>query len=256
MKRIASTTFCELMSAAALAGVLMALGLCVTLWPSVSQAATVMGRCIEIGHLGEAGAHGFFVGDAQSFFADDAPSAAESDAPATAESMSTSAANSRVSDPCSQDWGSNSDADPSSNFCFEQADGQISTLPRLIAEWRGQKEAAAVVDSILLALDRDESAPESESELMVGPVLVSISPAAAPPEDPSDELVCSTNPEQCHSMPPLLILTEAVFTAVVRVPLLEAEIFHVEPSEPRAWAELRVGPQPGHRNLPEQPPRA
>ncbi len=148
--------------------------------------------------------------------------------------------------PCSDD----PDADPSANFCFEDAEGQISTLPTLLAKWRGEQAAEALVDQLNETIDGDDAHDELLAETTVSP--------APQPED-GDDASCSDRPDMCRSLPPLPP------TLVIDASASAARQDHFQRSIPpttlstddqRAWARLKVRPTPGYRTPPDQPPQA
>lgn len=223
------TTYRGLFSRAALV-----FGLLVVLWPATSHAA--VGRCMEVSDLADQGVETFILSglSVEQTGPKEAPSGELTDLEDSADS------------PC----GGDADADPSSNLCFEDADGQISTLPRLLAQWRGQQAAGAVVDSVLAAVDRAEAnQPEALAE-------ASVEPPAMPA--PSDGDSCSTNPDECRALPPLApTVVIDVSTTPARAGFADFDIpVRLSDDDTRAWARLRVGPRLGHRDPPDQPPRA
>jgi hypothetical protein len=147
--------------------------------------------------------------------------------------------------PCSVD-----DSDPASNICLEAANSPISTLPRLLVEANGKETAESVVNSIL---DRMEASDVEPHEFAVA-----LTPSPEPPPAGDDSKVaCSTDSEECRSLPPtpphikLDASAPAARDLTPSIDLLDA------PDEGRinAWTHLRVGPEDGHSRLPERPPR-
>lgn len=148
--------------------------------------------------------------------------------------------------PCSDD----PDADPSANFCFEDAEGQISTLPTLLAKWRGEQAAAALVDKLDETIDGGGAGDEPVAETTVNP--------APQPED-GDDASCSDRPDMCRSLPPLppTLVIDASASAA-RQDQFQRSIppTTLSTDDQRAWARLKVRPTPGYRTPPDQPPQA
>lgn len=238
--------------AAIFMAVVLAIGSVVFASPSSAVAAPGAQRCVDVAEFDVVGLHGFFEDSSSARLELDAELGAQESENASVENTAT---------PCELDLGDDEDADPSSNLCFEAAGEPISTLPRFIAQWRGEQEAAQAVDSILRALQSAESEQtrKPDGARPVGSALVAISLEMAPARNiPADDsLMCTTHPEQCHALPPLPTMTEIVAVAGVSIPRHLFETPPVAlPQENRPWAVLRVGPQSGHQRVPEQPPRA
>lgn len=148
--------------------------------------------------------------------------------------------------PCSDD----PDADPSANFCFEDAEGQISTLPTLLAKWRGEQAAEALVDKLNETIDGGEANDELLAETTVSP--------APQPED-GDSASCSDRPDMCRSLPPLpptLVVDASAGAARQEQFQRSVPPTTLSTDDQRAWARLKVRPTLGHRTPPDQPPQA
>lgn len=252
--------------ASAIAAALMLLCVAAVLWPAQALAAAGLGRCVDAASYQTlAGAHGFFVDDN------------EIDADLLRELLSidvgVDAVTASAPRPCAGGAGGESgDADASSNLCFADASEPISTLPRLIAQWRGEQEAAEVVDSLLRALNlggddfldaevSDDAGLRRAQALLNEPTLAAISldplQRATPRPQPGEQgLSCATAAETCHALPPLLQLpdiTAAVSLSPVHpgfgVPTIDV------PAAPPFWVDAAQGPRAGHARLPDQPPR-
>lgn len=252
------------------AGLLTAalLMLCVAtvLWPAQALAAGGFGRCMDsASYQALAGAHGFFADDN------------EIDAQRLQELLVSDLAESEPAAPVARPCagvadGEPGEADASSNLCFADVSEPISTLPRLIAQWRGEQEAAEVVDSFLRALnlgaeplaDADLSEDPGTSDALARlhePTPASSSQdslqRALPRPQPADpSLSCSTAADACHALPPLLQLPD-FSGAVSLIPAHPG--FHVPEIEilaqPPAWIAPLQGPRAGHTRLPDKPPR-
>ncbi|QDG51723.1 hypothetical protein FIV42_13490 [Persicimonas caeni] len=210
-------------------------GLVLLLWPTSAHAD--VGRCVEhtVSDLAEQG-----VASLLTMTPADAPST-----PALSLYDTEEVANET---PCGDD----PDTDPSSNFCFEDAQGQISTLPSLLAKWRGEQAANAVIDSMFAAVE------PADDEADAAPVVVAESVEVEPEPADSEGQSCRSNPDECRSLPPAPpTLTVDVSTASARQLLYELQLPpSLSEDNPRAWAQLRIGPLHGHRDPPEEPPRA
>lgn len=197
------------------------------LWPAAAEAQT--GRCLEVEDLAERGMAAFM------------KPPADSSVPASVEEEPTVT---DVDAPCSEDV---DDTDPSSNQCFEDAGEPISTLPRLLAQWRAQKTAAGVVDSVVRWAERGPS-----------PVVVAELPAA-PASEPIDLDAdsCGEDPAECRSLPPLppTVVVDASAPAARQLDSLLAfpSVLTAE-LDVRPWAKLRVRASLGHRDPPQRPP--
>jgi hypothetical protein len=147
--------------------------------------------------------------------------------------------------PCSVD----DDADAASNICLEAANSPISTLPRLIAEANGKETADMVVESILERMERNDVDTE-QVELAVTP-----SPDAAPVDDATG--ACSTDTEECRSLPPAPPTLQLDGSSAAARHLLAAIELQDASDDERvnAWAHLRVGPQDGHQRDLDRPPQ-
>lgn len=146
--------------------------------------------------------------------------------------------------PCTAD-----DSDPASNVCLEAANSPISTLPRLIAEANGKETADSVVNSILDRIDQsDANAPQ---------VAVALTPSPDPqPVEDGSNVACSTDSEECRSLPPAPPTLQVEASAAANNLLASIDL----PDAPdegsvNAWAYLRVGPEDGHQRRPERPPQ-
>jgi len=210
-------------------------------------------RCVHEAAFDTSGLHGFLAADAST--------RADWSAQAVEEIARNASTQIDAATPCGAEF-DDEDADPSFNLCFESVEEHISTLPRYIAQWRGEKEAASVVDSIFLVLQNSDDirprAPASAHSL--GSALVAIS-GDAPLRQPSpadDSLMCSpSNPAQCQALPSMVDSIPLVVFAAVPVARQPFEPTTSDLSRrTRPWTDLRVGPQPGHQRIPEQPPRA
>lgn len=148
--------------------------------------------------------------------------------------------------PCTVD-----DSDPASNVCLEAANSPISTLPRLIAEANGKETADSVVNSIL---DRIE---HSDAEAPQVAVAITPSPDQQPVDDGS-RVACSTDSEECRSLPPAPPTLQVEASAAGNSNLLASIDLPDSPDEGDvdARAELRVGPEDGHERRPDRPPQA
>lgn len=215
-------------------------GLVLLLWPTSAHAD--IGRCVEnsVSDLAEQGVTSFWTMT---------PSNVDS-SPAVSLYETQPAANET---PCGDD----PDADPSSNFCFEDARGQISTLPSLLAKWRGEQAAGTVVDSMLAAMEQSDVQAEPTFAEPNNPVAAESIDVEPEPAD-SDEQSCQNNPDECRSLPPAPpTLTVDVSTGAARQLLYGLRLpAALSEDNPRAWSQLRIGPLHGHRDPPEQPPRA
>lgn len=237
-----------------LAGVLFALASLLLLAGSASaHGLPDAQRCVHETAFDTRGLHGFLTVNASP-----GPDLSAEALEQIARSASSGA---EATTPCGAAF-DDADADPSFNLCFESVEEHISTLPRYIAQWRGEKEATSVVDSIFLAIShRDDASPQNEAGAhSLGAALVAISGDAparqTPPVD--DSLMCSpNNPDLCQALPAMVDSIPLVVFAAVPVARPQ---FEPTPSEysrkTRPWADLRGGPQPGHQRVPEQPPRA
>ncbi|WP_208112439.1 hypothetical protein [Bradymonas sediminis] len=220
--------------------------------PATSHAMAGAQRCMNTPAFDTVGLHGFLEQDISVRQDWDGETLAQVTEDASDELAGAS--------PCGLGLSDDADADPSFNLCFESAGEPISTLPRYIVRWRGEKEAASVVDSIFLALE--ESAGEREAPRnihQVGSALVALSVETAPRRHVpvEDNLMCTTRHlEQCNAMPPVAESMRVAAPAGVPIPRHHFEHPADAPTlETRPWAHLRVGPQSGHPRLPEQPPR-
>jgi hypothetical protein len=200
----------------------IACALALLLWPS--SVAAEPGHCFDLPDLAEQGLETFLM------------------SPAGEISSRTEASTPEpISEPCQGD----AEADASSKFCFEDAEGPISTLPRLIAQWRGEQAAGAVTDSLL-----GDVAPRAES------IDLALTEASSPePTPPTEADACSTTLEECRALPPLppTLVLEATPSAE-RERLYEVELLDHPTDDVRAWARLRVGPRLGYHTPPDRPP--
>lgn len=153
------------------------------------------------------------------------------------------------------------DADPASNLCFEDAGEPISTLPRLLAEWRGVREAAAVVGSILDVMDQDNEHPAAaESVDAAARAAISLEALRSPGPSPrplGDALSCTVSLDECDALPPLIRLGDGATAAAVE-PARDDESSHFgEQNSPQIlpWAALKIGPRSGYIQELEKPPR-
>ncbi len=209
--------------------------LAVLCWPT--SAFADLGRCVEMHDLAEQGV--------ETFVMDQAPAAPSGQlSRADLDDLSEQA---QQAAPC----GGDDDADPSSNLCFEDADGQISTLPRLLTQWHARKAADAVVNSVFAAIAHTDvpANPRPRPERVSVP---------ARPMHPRDNDSCTANPAKCRSLPPLApTVTIDVATFAAHPVLHQTHIpIRLSTNQTRAWARLRIGPRHGHRAPPDKPPQA
>ena len=147
--------------------------------------------------------------------------------------------------PCTVD-----DSDPASNICLEAANSPISTLPSLIAKANGKETADGVVNSILERIERsDADAPQVD---------LAITPSPDPqPADDDSKVACSTDSEECRSLPPAPPTLQVEASAAGNSNLLAFTDLPDTPDDGgvNAWADLRVGPEDGHQRRPDRPPQ-
>ncbi|MGM0558609.1 MAG: hypothetical protein ACQEVA_19645 [Myxococcota bacterium] len=147
--------------------------------------------------------------------------------------------------PCTVD-----DSDPASNVCLEAANSPISTLPRLLIETNGKETAESVVNSILARMEANDVRPDE--------VTVAITPSPEPaPSGENSKVACSTDSEECRALPPVPPSLQLDASAPAARELTRSIDLLDAPGQGRinAWAHLRVGPEDGHSQLPDRPPR-
>lgn len=135
--------------------------------------------------------------------------------------------------------------DRSASFCFEEADGQVSTLPSLLAKTRAEQKAGEIARA---AADTAEPSPARLAETK----------ASVPVDDSGDSASCSEEPDKCRALPPLpptLTLEGSTASARDDARTLDTPV-ELTPDNPPAWARLRVGPNEGHSHPPDRPPGA
>ena len=216
------------------AGTCLAVALVVLCAPGLAQAGSLAGtdRCLDVADLADRGVATFFEAD-------------ESGAPDVGQAHRE--APEITEGPC----GTNrADADPSSNVCFEDAEHPISTLPRLLAQWRAEKMANGVVDSVLENIDEAG-----------GPVPLVVAESSADPvhvPTPESNDRCTSNPSECRALPPLppSLVIDAAGSSARLAQHLVTVLDLSTPDDTRPWAQLRVRPSDGHRDPPLKPPTA
>lgn len=215
-------------------------GFVLLLWPTSAHAE--IGRCVEnsVSDLAEQGVASFLT---MTPATPETPLSLQADADLGADGQAAPAET-----PC----GDNPDADPSSNFCFEDAGGQISTLPRLLAQWRAQQTANTVIDSMLAAMEQQADDADAKPATPLTAESIDVEP------EPADDQSCHTSPDECRSLPPAppTLVVDASAPAARQLVYASPILPRLTPDNPRAWAQLRIGPLNGHQDPPEQPPRA
>ncbi|MFW6058371.1 MAG: hypothetical protein ACOC9W_05905 [Persicimonas sp.] len=141
--------------------------------------------------------------------------------------------------PCRESDG----VDASAEFCFEDADGQISTLPDLLAKSKAREKARDLIDSASEQAAPNR-APLAETKLV------------PPAEEPEEGDTCGDATEECRALPPVpptLVLEGSSPAARDDARTLDPPV-ELSPVDIRAWAKPRVGPNQGHRDPPDRPP--
>ncbi|MFW5966682.1 MAG: hypothetical protein ACOCV2_04140 [Persicimonas sp.] len=196
-------------------------------WPAIAAAET--GQC---GELEEMADHGV-----SSVWWADATEPSSTSAVETAEKQDVSSYGRET--PCED----SDEVDDSAEFCFEDADGQISTLPDLLAKSKARQQARELAGSAA-----EQAAPDR--------LPVAETKATPPVEEPEEADTCGENPDECSALPPLpptLVLEGSSAAARDVVRSLDPPV-ELSPEEKQAWAKLRVGPNEGHRDPPDRPP--